>query len=89
MVHTCRHFSRNVFPCIPFFSYLFDCGFPGGKHGITPYLKPKNVDHPIWQAKYNDGQSFIWGCGEHLFAQLYVWATCWPPCTKFGMNWDL
>ena len=30
--------------------------------------------------------SFIWGCGENLFTQLYTWAACREPCTKLGMN---
>ena len=34
--------------------------------------RQKNKDHPRWQAKYNNGHSFIWGHGEHLFAQLYT-----------------
>ena len=39
------------------------------KHGGIP--SPKNGDHPRRQAKYNNGHFFIWGCGEHPFAQLY------------------
>ena len=32
--------------------------------------KPKKKAHPRWQAKHNDGHSFIRGRGEHPFAQL-------------------
>ena len=66
---------------------LLDGGFPGRKHGIIPWPKPKKKDHPRWQAKYNDGPSFIRGCGEHPFAQLYTWAM-WEPCTKLGLKWE-
>ena len=51
---------------------LLDGGFSRTKHGIIPYPKLKNKDHPRWQAKYNDGHSFIRGSGEHPFAQLYT-----------------
>ena len=64
---------------------LLDGGFPGRNQGIIPWPKPKKKDHPRWQAKYNDGHSFIRGGGEHPFAQ---WALCRDPCTKFGMNWE-
>ena len=51
---------------------LLDGGFSGRKHGIIPWPKPKKKDHLRWQAKYNDGHSFIRGRGEHPFAQLYT-----------------
>ena len=58
------------------------------KYGIIPYTKPKNKDHPRWQAKYNDGHSFIWDHGEHPFAQLYTWPVCRDPSKKLGMSWE-
>ena len=30
---------------------LLDGSFLGRKHGIMPYPKPQNMDHPTWQAK--------------------------------------
>ena len=67
---------------------LLDGGFPGRKHGIIPFPKPKNRQHERWQAKYIDGHGFIRGRGEHPFAQLYTWGVCREPCTKLGMNWE-
>ena len=67
---------------------LLDGRFPGRKHGIIPFPKPKNGYHERWQAKYNDWYGFIRGCGEHLLAQLHTWAVCPEPCMKLGMNWD-
>ena len=67
---------------------LLDGRFPGRKHGIIPWPKQKKKDHPRWQAKYNDGHSFIRGRGEHPFAQLYTSVVCREPCTKLGMNWE-
>ena len=29
------------------------------RHGVIPFSMPKNGDHPRWQAKYNDGHTFI------------------------------
>ena len=58
-------------------------GLPGNKCGIPPYLKPK--DHPRWQAKYNDGLSFIRG-RRASFAQSYTWAVCRDLNTKLGMK---
>ena len=48
----------------------------------------QSQEHSRWQAKYNDGHSFIQGCGEHLFAQLYAWAVCCNRSTKLGMDWE-
>ena len=65
---------------------LLNGGFPGRKHGIKPWPKPKKEDHPRWLAKYNDGHSLIWGYGEHPYAQLYTWAVCRDPCAKLVHN---
>ena len=73
---------------LQFTIFLPDGSFPGRKHGIMLWPKPNKKDHPRWQAKYNDGHSFIRGRGEHPFAQLYTWAVCRELCTKLGMNWD-
>ena len=67
---------------------LLDGSFPGRRHGIIPWPKPKKKDHWRWQAKYNDGHSFIRGYGEHPFAQLYTWAVFREACTKLGLNWE-
>ena len=67
---------------------LLNGSLPRRKHGIVPYPKPKNKDHPRWQAKYNDGNSFILGNGVHPFAQLYTLAVCRDTSMKLGMNWE-
>ena len=67
---------------------LLDGSFPGRKHGIISYPKPKNKDHPRWQAEDNDGYSFIQGRGRHPFAQLYTWAVRRHPGMKLRMNWE-
>ena len=65
---------------------LLDGGFPRRKHGVVPYPKPKNTDHPKWQAKYNNGHSFIWGRGERPFAQLYTPAVSGVPKAGRSQN---
>ena len=44
----------------------------------------KNKGHSRRQAKYNEEHSFVWGHGEHPFAQLYIWCVC----MNFEMHWE-